>query len=481
MGFWHNHWHWILGTLAFTLSVITSSHAIVRRRDPRAALWWTGVAWVMPFFGSLLYYFFGINRIERKAARLRRRRTRTSPSPVHHYVRESEQEDVSPEVKHLSSLARLVGSVVHMPLTDGNTVTLLENGDEAYPAMLQAIDEAKRSVALCTYIFNNDRVGAQFVEALARAVKRGLQVRVLIDDVGSGFAWKSICRALTERQVPVAYFNPTLVPWRAVYMNLRDHRKILVADGRVAFTGSMNISEGHQLSLSSASPCQDIHFRLEGPVVAQIQDTFRTDWHFSTNEALDGETWFPPLENKGEILARGIADGPDEDFEKCRWTILGALAHARKSIRIMTPYFVPDSGLITALNVAALSGIRVDIVLTDHNDLILVDWAARAMLWQVLARGCRVWRTPPPFNHAKLMVIDGGWTLFGSTNWDSRSLRLNFEFNVECYDDELAVKMEHLIDAKIATARQVTLAEVDARPLPIKLRDGIARLFSPHL
>jgi cardiolipin synthase len=268
---------------------------------------------------------------------------------------------------------------------------------------------------------------------------------------------------------------------RMAYMNLRNHRKILTVDGKLAFTGSTNISDTHVLKLKPKKPYQDIHFRIEGPVVAQIQDTFRTDWHFTTGQLLEGEAWFPTLAEKGVMMARGIADGPDEDFEKCRWTILGALAHAKRSIRIVTPYFVPDMSLISALNVAAMSGIRVDIVLTDDNDLQIVDWASSAILWQVLERGCHVWRTPPPFDHAKLMVVDSGWTLFGSTNWDVRSLRLNFEFNVECYDETFAKKMEAWVDQKIAHAREVTLKQVDSRPLPIKFRDGIARLFAPHL
>ncbi len=472
MNFSHHPWHWILATVAFCLSIITSSHAILRRRDPRAALWWIGVAWMMPFFGSFFYYSFGINRIERKAARLRRKRPRSGPSPSTFCLRPSEQDSVTPMTKHLSSLARLVEGVVHMPLTPGNNVRLLVNGDEAYPEMIKAIDDARESVGLCTYIFNNDKVGAQFIRALARALERGVQVRVLIDDVGSGFAWRSVYHALVGQKIPVAYFNQTFVPWRAAYMNLRNHRKILTIDGKIGFTGSMNIYE---------LPCEDIQFRIEGPVVAQLQDTFRTDWHFTTMEVLTGSAWFPMLVESGSVLARGIADGPDEDFEKCRWTILGALAHAKKSIRIMTPYFLPDMGLITALNVAAMSGIRVDIVLTDDNDLLMVDWAAAAMLWQTLERGCRVWRTPPPFNHAKLMAIDGGWTLFGSTNWDSRSMRLNFEFNVECYDETFTRQMEALIDGKIATAKEITLKEVDARSFPVRLRDGVARLFAPHL
>jgi cardiolipin synthase len=181
------------------------------------------------------------------------------------------------------------------------------------------------------------------------------------------------------------------------------------------------------------------------------------------------------------VLARGISNGPDDDFEKLRLTILGAIACARSSILVVTPYFLPDASLITALNVAAMRGVEVDIVLPAENNLTLVKWASTALLWQVLERGCRVWLSPPPFDHTKLMLVDGLWTLLGSANWDPRSLRLNFEFNAECYDRELATSLTHRVRSKMKQARPVTLADVDGRSLPIQLRDGVARLFSPYL
>jgi cardiolipin synthase len=150
-------------------------------------------------------------------------------------------------------------------------------------------------------------------------------------------------------------------------------------------------------------------------------------------------------------------------------------------VRIVTPYFLPDAGLITALSVAAMRGVAVDVVLPSRGNLPLVQWAQTAQLWQVLDRGCRVWTTPPPFDHTKLMVVDSAWTLFGSANWDPRSLRLNFELDVECYDPDLAARAEALAEARIARAHEVTLAVVDARPLRVKLRDGAARLLSPYL
>jgi cardiolipin synthase len=220
---------------------------------------------------------------------------------------------------------------------------------------------------------------------------------------------------------------------------------------------------------------------VEGPVVTQLQDAFANDWAFATGEVLDGKIWFPKLKESGNVIARVIIDGPDADFDKLRWTLLAALAEAQTSVQILTPYFLPDNALVTALNLASLRGVRVDIILPGKSNLPYVHWASRAMWWQVLERGCRIWLTPPPFDHSKLMIVDRHWVLLGSANWDARSLRLNFELNVECYNRDLAHDLAAVIEKKLRGARVVTLAEVDARTIPGKLRDAAARLFSPYL
>jgi cardiolipin synthase len=264
-------------------------------------------------------------------------------------------------------------------------------------------------------------------------------------------------------------------------INLRNHRKILVVDGQVGFTGGMNIRQACLLKERPRRPTQDLHFRIKGPVVADLQEAFADDWYFCTREALHGDNWFPKLSPAGTVTARGIADGPDEDFEIFRWTVLGALACAKHSVHIVTPYFLPDSAMISALNLAAMRGVTVDIILPSQSNLPYVHWATFAILWQVLQRGCRVWLTPPPFDHSKMMLVDSCWCLLGSANWDPRSLRLNFEFNVECYDTALAGVLEGIVQDKLAHARQITLQEVDSRALPLKLRDGVFRLFTPLL
>ena len=277
--------------------------------------------------------------------------------------------------------------------------------------------------------------------------------------------------------MPASIFTP----WRVATINLRDHRKSLVVDGQIGFTGGMNIRHGNVLADKPKSPVQDLHFRVEGPVVTELQEAFANDWAFTTQEILDGEIWFPELKESGNVIARVIPDGPDADFENARWTLLAALAEAQTSVKILTPYFLPDNALVTALNLASLRGVRVDIILPAKNNLPYVHWASRALWWQVLERDCRIWLTPPPFDHSKLMIVDGHWVLLGSANWDARSLRLNFELNVECYGREFAQEMEKVISKKISAAREVTLAEVDRRSLLTKLCDAVARLFSPYL
>jgi cardiolipin synthase len=371
--------------------------------------------------------------------------------------------------------------VVGRPLLPGNGVEALVDGPNAFPAMLEAINGARASVAMMSYIFDGDGIGEQFVQALAAAARRGVEVRVLIDDVDARFSSSSAVKPLRAAGVNVAVFNPPLVPARLHALNLRNHRKILVADGALGFTGGMNVDSRYWKPDAPETASRDLQFRLRGPVVGQLMEVFADDWQFTTDEALRGIRWFPSLKTEGNILARTIEAGPDESIERVRWAILGALNAAQRSIRVMTPYFIPDQALVSALDAAALRGVEVDIVIPHTSDLPHVHWAMFGQLWQVLDHGCRVWIRQGAFDHSKLMVVDGAWTLVGSANWDARSLRLNFEVQVECYSVEFGAHMDGLVQARIGASRQVTLAEMSARSLPVKLRDGAARLFAPFL
>lgn len=467
-----------IAALHVALAIVVSTHIILTKEDVRAAIGWMGLVWLSPVVGSVIYVMFGINRIRRRAGRMRARAPRdmaAHPLPAGSAPLGA---DIPPA---WNATATLVGRLTGLPLTAGNDIRPLLDGDEAYPAMTTAIDAATRSVAFATYIFDRGTAGDLFVDALARAVARGVEVRVLIDGVGARYSHPPIVRELRDRGVRVERFLPSLIPIPHPYFNLRNHRKLMVVDGRIAFCGGMNVRDACLLKLAPRSATQDVHFAIRGPVVRQLASAFAFDWEFTTHETLAGEAWFPPLEPAGDVLARGVPDGPDEDFETLLLTLIGAISQAERSIRIVTPYFLPDTPLLDALRVAALRGVRVEIVVPERGNLRTVQWAMNALLPQLIAWGCAVYLSRIPFDHSKLLVIDGVWSLLGSANWDPRSLRLNFEYDVECYSTAFAARLSALVDAKMARSAPASADSLLRRPLWLRLRDGLVRLAQPYL
>ncbi len=476
---------WWPALLALAIPVAQASaayHLIIRRRDVRSAAGWMGLIWLAPVIGVVLYALFGINRIKRKA-----RSVRAGGSDYKAWIPDpGEQGDalrahLGDQWRHLLRLAPLGDRVTGRPLLGGCSIQPLVNGAQAYTAMLEAIDKAERSITLLSFIFDADRVGRRFAEALGQAVDRGVDVRVLIDAVGARYSVPRMAGHLKRHGVRVAHFMPALFPWRTPYVNLRNHRKIMVVDGHVAFTGGMNIRAEFWPESADEYGARDLHFKVEGPVVCEIQEAFAEDWTFTTGERLEGTLWFPRPEPTGSSMARGIRDGPDIDFENIQLMLMGALSVARSSVRIITPYFLPDQQLISALNVCAMRGVQVEVILPAKSNQKLVQWACNAQLDQMLERGVRVFASPDPFDHSKLTLVDACWVLFGSANWDPRSLQLNFEFNVEAYDPPMAAQLGELFRERREASREVTLEELASRPVPVKVRDGVARLFSPYL
>jgi cardiolipin synthase len=429
--------------------------------------------------GPFLYWSAGINRI-----RLRARQWLDSGRRLAGWddfpKRVEEAALVQPPgAEHLVELRKLADRVVSTPLLAGNRLTPLANGNNAYPAMLGAIDGALHSISLSTYIFDGDRVGRLFVDALKKAADRGVEVRVIIDALGEKYSWPTARRLMKGSRVKVGRFLPLRQGW---YVNLRNHRKILVVDGCTAFTGGMNIGERNMIEGGSrARPVTDPHFMVEGPVVGDLQRVFLEDWYFTTGELVSDRRLFPSLPGAGTALARAISDGPDKEFRKLNWIILGALACARERVRIMTPYFIPDMSMISAIVTATLRGVEVILVLPSVNNLPYVHWATRAFLWELLQQGVRVFYQPPPFAHTKLFLVDGVWSLIGTANLDPRSLRLNFELDLELYDPIFTGLLEREFMATLARSREVSLEEVDGRGLPEKMRDSLAKLFSPYM
>lgn len=464
---------WLIGEFAAVMHIAIAGavtvHVLLYKRNVGAAVSWIGIAWLSPFIGGILYAIMGINRVKRRAKRLLRARSQPA-------IAEAASADMSPD-DPLAPLEFAVGRLTGLPREHGNKVEALRNGDQAYPRMLEEIGRARMSVGLQSYIFRADAAGEPFHEALIAAQRRGVQVRVLIDGVGGGYFWSGTYRRLSQAGVPVARFLHSYLPWRMPFVNLRNHRKVLVIDGRVAFTGGLNIGAENIQAGNPAHPVRDTHFRFEGPVVEQLTDAFADDWLFATGETLPEEAWFPAIERAGVVSARVVTSGPDEDNERIEFVALQAISCARKSVRVVTPYFLPPEPLTMALGLAAMRGIEVDLILPERGNHAILDWARQVPLRPLIEAGCRIWLLPPPFEHSKLMTVDDSWTMIGSANWDTRSFRLNFELNVELHDSGFA----HEIAVATRTCRRLMVAELDAVPLPTRLRNGAARLLQPYL
>jgi cardiolipin synthase len=462
------------------LSLLSAGHALLQKRDPRSALGWIVACLTLPFFGPLLYWSMGVNRISRKARQwLESGRRLAGWGNFPHHQAHAAQTILPPEAEHLIELRSLADRVVSSLLVPGNRLVPLENGENAYPAMLEAINSARHSVNLSTYIFDGDSTGRRFVTALKTAAERGVAVRVIIDSLGEKYSHPTARKLLKGSKVKIGRFLPLR---QGGYVNLRNHRKILVVDGIRGFTGGMNIGDRHMAERNGKPPIvKDMHFMVEGPVVSDLQRTFLEDWYFVTGELVNDRSFFPAIPAAGKALVRAVSDGPDKEFRKLNWIIMGALSCAVHRVQIMTPYFIPDRPLISALVTAALRGVEVTLVLPEQNNLPFVHWASRAYLWELLQQKIKIYYQPAPFVHTKLMMVDGIWSLVGTANLDPRSLRLNFEFNLEVYERDFVEQLTAKFAQTVAVSREVTLAEVDGRSLPEKIRDGLAKLFSPYL
>jgi len=461
-----------IAVLDLGLAVAVTVDVLLKKSDVRAALGWIGAAWLVPILGPVLYFLFGINRVIRRALKLRR---------VDDAVARTSGRATPEAQANIALLSQVSQKVSQSGLIAGNSLAILEGGDQAYPQMLAAIQGAQHCVAMSSYIFRNDTAGAEFAGALSAAVRRGVEVRVLLDGLGTGYLYPRIFYRMRQQGVTAARFLHTWLPWRMPFLNMRNHRKLLIADGRLAFLGGINIGVENCAHLAGAHQIKDVHFKVEGPAACVVMEAFARDWAFTTDENLEDDIWWPKLERQGSVCARGLSSGPDADIYKLELILGAALTLAQKRVRIVTPYFLPDARLQFVIAQAGLRGVEVEIVVPGCSDQRLMDWAMRGHLRFFRHVRAKVIATPPPFDHTKLCTVDGEWSLIGSSNWDVRSFRLNFEFDLEIVDRDFTAKLDALIDARIASGKILTPDMLAQEPLWKRLRNAAARLLMPYL
>ncbi|MBT8145808.1 MAG: phosphatidylserine/phosphatidylglycerophosphate/cardiolipin synthase family protein, partial [Gammaproteobacteria bacterium] len=370
-------------------------------------------------------------------------------------------------------------------LRAARSVTMLENGEQLFPEMLAAIAGAEDKIHLSSYIFDNDPTGNQFIEALCAARDRGVSVRIIVDALGEFMCLPRprIGRKLARRGLQFARFNPIRLIPPAIHINMRNHRKILVVDGAIAFTGGQNIGN-RQLAKrrDNSNRIADLHFKFTGKIVDELERAFLRDWYYAHGKK-DPQPFHPVNANPSQsaIWTRLVLDGPNEFLDRLNDLLVGIISTARQRVWIMTPYFLPGPDIAAALVGARLRGVDVKLILPSKNNIFLVHWANQKILPYYLEKDIAIHFQPPPFAHTKAMIIDDNYSLVGSANLDARSLRLNFELGVEIFDPQLNQQLATYMEGKVQQSSRLTESQLKTISLPSRIRNAIAWLFSPYL
>lgn len=485
----------LLGFLHPLAFLAVAVHCLKTRREASSTVAWLFAAWFLPLAGSLLYLGFGVNRVAAKGwekqrsndALLMARRSREGGAlPLEYWravrVDRAGLPDASPARALNQTIERMLPDC---PLLSGNRIEPLLTGDEAYPRMLEAIDRATHHIHLQTFILGNDSVGHEFLDRLKAKARAGVRCRVLYDRFGSTRAWTS---GLFRSYGNTAGLD--LVGWsqanpirRQFQINLRNHRKLLVVDGKEAFTGGVNLHSGH-ITRPDRDAIRDYHFAVDGPIVLELQYAFLRDWHFMTREdpaALLTAEHFPRVEPVGDALIRVVNGGPTTAVEVMADVYCAAMNTAHRQLLVVTPYFVPPPDILRALRLAALRGVRVRLVVPEKNNHVYAGLAGQALYEQLLSAGVEVVQRHPPFIHSKAMVVDDSLCVVGTANLDNRSLRLNYETNLVVFDAHFAAALKRIVQAEATHADGLDLAAWRSRPMYRKVAENLCSLLSPLL
>ena len=367
------------------------------------------------------------------------------------------------------------------PLTTGNCVTILKNGVQIFPAMLSAIRAARKTINLEFYIFWDGGIGRQFAEALAERARSGVQVKVILDAVGSAQMSQSLIDFMLRNGIDVEWYHP--LHWYTISrLNHRTHRKLLIIDGEVGFSGGVGIADEWLGDADSKDHWRETVIRVEGPAVTQMQTAFMDNWIKSRGELLTGLDYFPNVQPRGPHLTQVIKSSPSEGSSTAKLLYIISIVSAQRSIYINNAYFVPDPDTRRALEGAVRRGVDVRLVVPgEHADIPIVRHASRWNYEMLLRRGIRIFEYEPTMMHAKTMVVDGIWTTVGSSNFDDRSFRLNDEVNVNVYDESIAAQMEQMFLDDMARSHEIVLKKWFRRPAFERMKESFADMFKRHL
>jgi cardiolipin synthase len=466
-------------TVFFTVILV-----IQQKGDPLKTISWLIVILLLPYFGIILYFFFGKNYRKEKIF------SRKGLSDQEHIKELSvAQFNSLPEIDLIQNpklhskinIMRLLLNSSKSLVTQKNKVKALENGRATFDSIIEAIENAKHHIHLEYYIIEDDHIGNLIRKLLIKKAGEGVQVRFIFDDVGCWSLPKHFVDSMADAGIDIYPFLPVRFPTFTNKINYRNHRKIVVIDGSIGFLGGLNIADRYLQGLEGMGIWRDTHLRLEGEVVQSLQAIFLADWYFVSDNVIRGEEYFPEITIEENHLVQVTASGPDSDWASIMQAYFAAISSAKSSIYICTPYFMPNESILTALKTASLSGLDVRILLPDKSDSKIVFWSSRSYVSELLEAGIKIYFYTKGFPHSKLLLVDGVLCSVGTANLDIRSFDQNFEVSAIIYDEEITIDLQLSYLSDLLNSKEITLEQWEKRPKKDQLKEAVARIFSPLL
>ncbi|MDB8794204.1 cardiolipin synthase [Romboutsia sp. 1001216sp1] len=484
-------------TISYIVGAIISMSIILENRDPARTVTWLLIFILLPGIGLVIYAILGRNMRKRKLFKTQKLASSIREGKIFENLERIEEianieqstintnqllneniEDYSK--KRVISLLLNTGK---LPFTTNNKVSVYIDGNEKFKNLLEDIKNAKNHIHLEYFIIKDSEIGRELKDLLIKKSNEGVKIRILYDDVGCWRFWfyRKFFNEMKENGIEIVAFLPAKFPLTGGKLNYRNHRKIAIIDGKIGYTGGINIGDEYMGKNKKFGYWRDTHIKIEGTSVYMLQMIFLTDWYYTTKEIITEDKYFPSPQRCGNSMVQIIASGPDSDWESIRYAYFSAICQAKKSIYIETPYFIPDESILIALKSAALSGVDVRIVFPKIADHKMVNNASYSYFDDILKSGGKVYLYTKGFIHSKIMTIDDKIASTGSANMDLRSFMLNFEINAFIYDKKIVERMNKDFFEDLNNSEELTLEEFSKRKLGKKVRESIARLFSPIL
>ncbi len=476
---------WQIFPLVFLITAITVAVMVVlEKRSPYKTIAWILALILLPVFGLVFYLIFG--QEYRKQKLYSRKGIKSLGNIRKLSTRQLREIDLTQlplkgKILEFQNIIRLLLNNSSALLTTGNSLKLFTNAKETFDAVFEAIKSAKHHIHLEYYIFSDDKIGNQIKDLLIEKSREGVEVRIIVDDVGSWGLSKKFIKQLRNNGIEIYSFMEVRFPRLTSRVNFRNHRKILIVDGKIGFTGGINIADRYINGIKGIGQWRDTHLQIEGDAVACLQVVFAADWYFVINDNLSGTEYFPLFTEEAGTPIQISASGPDSDWENIGQAFFAAIANAKRKVYIVTPYLMPPVHILQALLTAALSHVDVRILIPEKSDARIPKWSSFSYVEELLEAGVKIYFYQTGFIHSKYIIVDGIFSTVGTTNLDFRSLETNFEVNTFIYDEKFTKQLETIFLEDLQNSREIKLKEWKKRHWTKKLKESLAHIVSPML